>query len=186
VFRDNLRYIDAHNAAADAGVHSFRLGLNRFADLTVDEYRRTYLGVRTKPQRERRLTARYLAGDNEELPESVDWRAKGAVTEIKDQGSCGKINPPAPLFLIDDQSPAAKSCPPYSQSKKKAVLLNSRTKEDDPVLFAWSLINVVKLWSEFSQFALVLISICMFYTNLTYVRDLYLTPEGQRQVYAVI
>jgi hypothetical protein len=35
VFRDNLRYIDAHNAAADAGVHSFRLGLNRFAAYLV-------------------------------------------------------------------------------------------------------------------------------------------------------
>ncbi|PWZ46435.1 Oryzain alpha chain [Zea mays] len=89
VFRDNLRYVDAHNAAADAGVHSFRLGLNRFADLTNDEYRATYLGVRSRPQRERRLGDRYLAGDNEDLPESVDWRAKGAVAEIKDQGSCG-------------------------------------------------------------------------------------------------
>jgi hypothetical protein len=27
VFKDTLRYIDEHNAAADAGVHSFRLGL---------------------------------------------------------------------------------------------------------------------------------------------------------------
>uniref|UniRef100_K3Y8C3 Cathepsin propeptide inhibitor domain-containing protein n=1 Tax=Setaria italica TaxID=4555 RepID=K3Y8C3_SETIT len=89
VFKDNLRYIDAHNAAADAGVHSFRLGLNRFADLTVEEYRDTYLGVMTKPQRERKLSARYLTGENEELPESVDWRAKGAVAEVKDQGSCG-------------------------------------------------------------------------------------------------
>ena len=91
VFRDNLRYIDEHNAAADAGVHSFRLGLNRFADLTNDEYRATYLGVRTKPQRERKLSARYHADDNEELPESVDWRTKGAVAEVKDQGSCGEF-----------------------------------------------------------------------------------------------
>ncbi|CAN6277159.1 unnamed protein product [Urochloa humidicola] len=89
VFKDNIRYIDAHNAAADAGVHSFRLGLNRFADLTNEEYRATYLGVRNKPQRERKLSARYLAGDNEELPESVDWVAKGAVVDVKDQGSCG-------------------------------------------------------------------------------------------------
>lgn len=103
VFKDNLRYIDAHNAAADAGVHSFRLGLNRFADLTNDEYRATYLGVRTKPQRERKLGDRYLAGDNEELPESVDWRAKGAVAEVKDQGSCGELpyqSPPSPPFLL--------------------------------------------------------------------------------------
>nr|CAB3485977.1 unnamed protein product [Digitaria exilis] len=89
VFKDNLRYIDEHNAAADAGLHSFRLGLNRFADLTNEEYRATYLGVKNKPQREKKLSSRYQAADNEELPESVDWRTKGAVVEIKDQGSCG-------------------------------------------------------------------------------------------------
>uniref|UniRef100_A0A0E0PEY1 Oryzain alpha chain n=1 Tax=Oryza rufipogon TaxID=4529 RepID=A0A0E0PEY1_ORYRU len=88
-FRDNLRYIDEHNAAADAGVHSFRLGLNRFADLTNEEYRDTYLGLRNKPRRERKVSDRYLAADNEALPESVDWRTKGAVAEIKDQGGCG-------------------------------------------------------------------------------------------------
>nr|CAD1821861.1 unnamed protein product [Ananas comosus var. bracteatus] len=46
IFKENLRYVDEHNAAADAGLHSFRLGLNRFADLTNDEYRSTFLGVR--------------------------------------------------------------------------------------------------------------------------------------------
>lgn len=100
VFKDNLRYIDAHNAAADAGVHSFRLGLNRFADLTNEEYRATYLGVRTKPQRERKLSSRYHADDNEALPDSVDWRTKGAVAEVKDQGSCGKHPYPSILILI--------------------------------------------------------------------------------------
>jgi opacity protein-like surface antigen len=90
VFRDNLRYIDEHNAAADAGVHSFRLGLNRFADLTNEEYRSTYLGVRTKPERKQKLSSRYQAAVNEDLPESVDWRTKGAVPAVKDQGGCGE------------------------------------------------------------------------------------------------
>jgi len=89
VFRDNLKYIDEHNAAADAGLHSFRLGLNRFADITNEEYRNTYLGVRTKPERKQKLSARYQAADNEALPETVDWRTKGAVAAIKDQGGCG-------------------------------------------------------------------------------------------------
>ena len=46
VFRDNLRYIDAHNTEVDAGLHGFRLGLTPFADLTVVEYRGRVLGSR--------------------------------------------------------------------------------------------------------------------------------------------
>jgi hypothetical protein len=90
VFRDNLRYIDQHNTAADAGLHSFRLGLNRFADITNEEYRARYLGVRSKPERQRKLSARYQADDSEVLPESFDWREKGAVVDVKDQGDCGE------------------------------------------------------------------------------------------------
>ncbi|PKA65841.1 Oryzain alpha chain [Apostasia shenzhenica] len=88
VFRDNLRYIDEHNAAADAGIHSFRLGLNRFADLTNEEYRAAYLGTRPSPRR-RAAADRYRLAAGEILPDSVDWRADGAVAPVKDQGNCG-------------------------------------------------------------------------------------------------
>ena len=44
VFRANLLYIDAHNAEADAGLHTFRLGLTPFADLTLEEFRGRVLG----------------------------------------------------------------------------------------------------------------------------------------------
>jgi cathepsin L len=32
---------------------------------------------------------RYAFKAGDKLPESVDWRGKGAVNPIKDQGSCG-------------------------------------------------------------------------------------------------
>ncbi|RWW35914.1 hypothetical protein BHE74_00059102 [Ensete ventricosum] len=93
VFKDNLRYIDAHNAAADRGELAFRLGLNRFADLTNEEYRAKYLGVRAAASRRRRASSegsnRYRLRDGDDLPDSIDWREKGAVVGVKDQGSCG-------------------------------------------------------------------------------------------------
>jgi len=84
IFKDNLNFIDEHNAAGD---ESYKLGLNKFADLTNQEYRSTYLGL--KMDRNPRLSSRYAVLEGEELPETVDWRKKGAVVGVKDQGSCG-------------------------------------------------------------------------------------------------
>ncbi|XP_057516893.1 cysteine proteinase mucunain-like [Amaranthus tricolor] len=89
VFKDNLRFIDQQNSEN----RSYKLGLNRFADLTNQEYRSMYLGTRLNTNRHRSnrsKSSRYayrLEGDN--LPKSIDWRQKGAVVPVKDQGSCG-------------------------------------------------------------------------------------------------
>ncbi|KAJ4792543.1 Cysteine proteinase [Rhynchospora pubera] len=88
VFRDNLQFIDKHNAEADAGMHTFRLGLNRFADLTNEEYRKTFLGTRPS-RRLRSESGRYSLLEDNSIPDSIDWTEKGAVNAVKDQGSCG-------------------------------------------------------------------------------------------------
>ncbi|RWR82997.1 low-temperature-induced cysteine proteinase [Cinnamomum micranthum f. kanehirae] len=87
IFKDNLRFIDEHNAED----HTYKLGLNRFADLSNEEYRALYLGTRTDSKRRfsRPKSDRYRYREGEELPDSVDWREKGAVAPVKDQGSCG-------------------------------------------------------------------------------------------------
>ena len=88
IFKENLRYIDDQNALPN---RSYKLGLNRFADLTNDEYRKAFLGTRPDPSR--RFSGlksdRYTPNVGDSLPDSVDWREKGAVVAVKDQGSCG-------------------------------------------------------------------------------------------------
>ncbi|KAL6844394.1 hypothetical protein ACP4OV_026067 [Aristida adscensionis] len=86
VFWDNLRFVDAHNARADE--HGYRLGMNQFADLTNEEFRAAYLGARPAPTG-RAAGERYRHDGSEELPEAVDWREKGAVAPVKNQGQCG-------------------------------------------------------------------------------------------------
>ncbi|XP_024533602.1 low-temperature-induced cysteine proteinase [Selaginella moellendorffii] len=90
-FKENFRYIEEHNRA---GKHSYRLGLNQFSDLTSEEFRQRFLGLRPdlidspvlKMPRDSDIEEGF---QNVDLPASVDWRKHGAVTAPKDQGSCG-------------------------------------------------------------------------------------------------
>jgi len=81
-FKANMDFVEAWNK----GGNSHEVELNRFADLTNEEYQRIYLGTHID------------VGDNfvptpfqatEPLAADVDWRTKGYVTAIKDQGNCG-------------------------------------------------------------------------------------------------
>lgn len=87
IFKDNLRFIDEHNAEN----RTYKVGLNRFADLTNDEYRTTYLGTKPRRKLSKPRTDRYEPHVSDKLPQSVDWRKEGAVVGVKDQGSCGEF-----------------------------------------------------------------------------------------------
>eukprot|EP00250_Pteridium_aquilinum_P002349 c12547_g1_i1 orf=297-1412(-) len=94
IFRENLMRIDAHNSKAEGS--SFKLGLNRFADLTHEEFKESrLLGLKLPARkigsirRPSHVHHKNPAIDTQKLSESVDWRSLGAVTEVKDQGMCG-------------------------------------------------------------------------------------------------
>jgi len=68
----------------------YELGVTEFADLTADEFGRTHFGIQQPEEPWGSLphlgTHEYLG---EALADSVDWRTKGAVTPVKNQGQCG-------------------------------------------------------------------------------------------------
>lgn len=86
IFKDNLRYIDQQNSLPN---RTYKLGLNQFSDLTDDEYRSMYLGTRPAANLSNSGNDRYLPKLGDSLPNSVDWREKGAVVQVKDQKKCG-------------------------------------------------------------------------------------------------
>lgn len=91
VWLGNLELVNAHNAEARRGLHTFRLGMNQFGDMTNDEYQRRMLGLRaprndaTSP----RAIATFRRSSQQPIPNAVDWRTYGIVTDVKDQGQCG-------------------------------------------------------------------------------------------------
>jgi cathepsin L len=89
IFKQNSDFIDQFNSEG----HSFTVGLNRFADLTNTEFLEKHTGFRRPmiPSTDSGHTEEFdeSEGGLNALPASVDWRSKGIVTRVKDQGSCG-------------------------------------------------------------------------------------------------
>jgi KDEL-tailed cysteine endopeptidase len=87
IFKTNARFIETFNA----GGRKFWLSINQFADISNDEFRATKTNKGFIPNKVKVPTGfRYENMSLDALPSTVDWRTKGAVTPVKDQGQCGK------------------------------------------------------------------------------------------------
>jgi C1A family cysteine protease len=84
VFRANLRNIIIHNLDH---TQNFTMGVNQFTDLTPEEFKAQY--VSGLKQEVGSFGCKTYSSSASGAPASIDWRSKGAVTSVKDQGQCG-------------------------------------------------------------------------------------------------
>lgn len=90
IFKKNLEIIEKHNSEYSLGLKTFTLGVNYFADWTFDEFKNKMFGVRGAANATKTNLGSFLRLPKHiQLPDEVDWRKEGAVTEVKNQGECG-------------------------------------------------------------------------------------------------
>lgn len=95
IFMENRHKIAKHNQRFEMGLVGYKLGINKYADMLHHEFANVLngfnkTGVNHKLREMRKIQgATFIPPANVEVPKEVDWRDKGAVTPVKDQGHCG-------------------------------------------------------------------------------------------------
>ncbi|CAF1005392.1 unnamed protein product [Didymodactylos carnosus] len=92
IWETNVAKIRTHNLEADLGLHTYTMKMNKYGDLAHEEFVKQMNGLKPTrlPVGSEVDHHTFLPLSNIEIPAAVDWRKQGYVTEVKDQGQCGK------------------------------------------------------------------------------------------------
>lgn len=85
IFSANLEEVRLHSKTGS----SYQKGINMWSDLTDEEWSSRYLGGYKHINTVKQPTLKANQDKKAKLPDSVDWRAKGVVSDVKNQGQCG-------------------------------------------------------------------------------------------------
>ena len=97
---ENDKRIDEHNS----GNHSWKMEHNQFSHFKPEEFKEMFLGHfhPIKPMMLNAFKGRYFFNQSGmPAPKSVDWRTKGVVGDVRNQGNCGDCWAHAAVETVD-------------------------------------------------------------------------------------
>ncbi|KAF0871397.1 CATL1 protein, partial [Crocuta crocuta] len=84
VWERNMQMIEQPNQEHSQGKHSFTMAMNGFGDMTSEEFKQVLNDLKFQKLKKGKVFQAPLFA---EVPSSVDWREKGYVTPVKNQGN---------------------------------------------------------------------------------------------------
>ncbi|CAH8825529.1 unnamed protein product [Trichobilharzia szidati] len=94
IWNSNIHRILLHNLRYDLGLVTYTLGLNQFSDLTWTEFSLIHLPALMPKNMHKSINSLKLIKPMNKTnyryaPDSFNWKDKGVVTDVKNQGDCG-------------------------------------------------------------------------------------------------
>ena len=99
---------------------SYQTGITKFSDLTQQEFAKTYLNLNYDAMAVANFNP-YIVKVSNAAPDAFDWRDKGYVSPVKDQGSCGSCWAFSTVANLEGQ---------YYKGKGKMVTLSEQMLVD--------------------------------------------------------
>lgn len=84
IFKSNLVKIKEHNIKYENGQSSYSMAITKFADLTEEEFAESFTALQL-PENIGTDENNHFSSDS--LPTFFDWRTKGVITDVKNEGS---------------------------------------------------------------------------------------------------
>ena len=87
IFKQNMGLVEKLN---NEGNRTYKVGYNEFSDLTTQEFLAYYTGYEKPAHYSKSSGSKSFRYENlTDAPTGMNWKDKGAVTPIKNQGQCG-------------------------------------------------------------------------------------------------